>query len=261
MEIKPKVYDCFFYNGEEDILELRLNILGSVVDEFRIVECVHTFCGKEKPIYLKELPARFEKWRDKIKLYINDDKYYLDEFLEAYNSPNTGKEPRWINEFRHKEYIKNTLIGLDDNDILFIGDVDEIWSPELSQSGDFLPIRLEVYQYYLNLHSTERFWGTMRGTVKDFRGKCINHLRKNQYPTDEPCQGWHFTSQGGLENLYKKIDDQYNKELFNVDLKNQLAERFGKVDFINRPFILDVDETRWPEFIKNNREKFAHLCK
>lgn len=255
-----KVIDIFGYNGEDDILELRLNILGDVVDEFRIIECVNTFCGNPKPIYLNPLPERFSQWKDKIKVYVNDDRYELPDFMEAHDSPNTGGNPRWMNEFLHKEYVKHALADLDDNDIIFVGDVDEIWDPELSRTGDWLHVKLNVYQYYLNLHSTEIFWGTVRGYAKDFKGKTINHLRKNQLPIHAECQGWHFTSQGGLESLYKKIDDQYNEEIFNLNLKKDLPERFGKVDFIQRPFTLEVNEDSWPQYLKDNREHYAHLC-
>ncbi len=261
MEIKSKIIDIFGYNNEEDILELRLNILGEVVDEFRIVESTTTFCGNPKPLYLNPLPQKFNKWKDKIKIYANDSRYSITDFIEAWESPNTGQTYRWMNEFLQKEYIKNALIGLEDNDIIFVGDVDEIWNPELSKNNEWLHVKLQVYQYYLNMTSTEKFWGTVRGKVSDFKDKIINHLRKNQLPIEAPNQGWHFTSQGGLKALHKKIDDQYNKELFNHDLKQNLEDRFGKIDFINRPFVLEVNESSWPQYLIENREHYAHLCK
>jgi hypothetical protein len=39
------VVDVVSYNGEEDLLEIRLNILGDFVDQFIICEAPTNFCG------------------------------------------------------------------------------------------------------------------------------------------------------------------------------------------------------------------------
>ena len=43
-----KIYDCFIFNNEVELLELRLNILNDVVDKFVIVEGNFTFSGTKK---------------------------------------------------------------------------------------------------------------------------------------------------------------------------------------------------------------------
>ena len=43
-----KIFDCFIFNNEVELLELRLNILNDVVDKFVIVEGNSTFSGKKK---------------------------------------------------------------------------------------------------------------------------------------------------------------------------------------------------------------------
>ena len=47
-----KIFDCFTYFNEEDILRLRLEELNDVVDYFVIVEASQTFTGIDKPFYL-----------------------------------------------------------------------------------------------------------------------------------------------------------------------------------------------------------------
>ena len=37
----------------------------------------------------------------------------------------------WLKEFYQKELIKNALVNLNDDDICFVSDVDEIWNYEL----------------------------------------------------------------------------------------------------------------------------------
>ena len=46
-----KIYDCFNFFNELDILELRLNILYDYVDYFVIVESSVTHSGQPKPFY------------------------------------------------------------------------------------------------------------------------------------------------------------------------------------------------------------------
>ena len=43
-----KIYDCFIFHNEIDLLELRLNILNDVVDKFIIIEGDTTFSGIKK---------------------------------------------------------------------------------------------------------------------------------------------------------------------------------------------------------------------
>ena len=43
-----KVYDCIIFNGENRILEIRLNELNNFVDFFVIIEFGETFTGIKK---------------------------------------------------------------------------------------------------------------------------------------------------------------------------------------------------------------------
>ena len=45
------IYDCFPFNNELDILEIRLNILNDVVDKFILVEASKTQSLLDKPFY------------------------------------------------------------------------------------------------------------------------------------------------------------------------------------------------------------------
>ena len=43
-----KILDCFIYNNEDLILDLRLNLLNNYVDKFIIVEAKFSHSGVEK---------------------------------------------------------------------------------------------------------------------------------------------------------------------------------------------------------------------
>ena len=59
-----KVIDCFIYFDEDLLLDLRLNLLNSIVDKFVIVESKITHSGKNKDLQFDIL--KFEKFKNKI---------------------------------------------------------------------------------------------------------------------------------------------------------------------------------------------------
>lgn len=259
------IVDVFTYNGEADILEIRLNILSDLVDQFILVEFDKTFSGKPKEPYFSIDDPRWEKWKDKITHQVFHEAHYEKYRELAESSPNTQGADHWKREFMQKESIKDALTHLNDDDIVFIGDVDEIWDPGHAWSilvTEPLKIRLLVYTYYLNNYSSELFSGTLAARYKHIKSECLNHLRSNSYkPALE--MGWHFTSMGGYESVKKKLSDSYTKESYWTDavaasLKANIIQ--GK-DFLGRDFTYTLDESDWPPYLKENKSKYKHLCR
>lgn len=241
------VIDLFYFNGELDVLEIRLNILNDKVDRFIIVEYPQTFSGKPKELLYKKNKERFKQWHDKITYYEGDTNYTDEEVLQAKNSPNTGSgEHYWVEEFLQKEGAKYALQGLDDDDIVFISDVDEIWNiPEGYYPNDdaiYKPKQLP-YLYYLN-NRTDEDWlgwtGTIMTKYKNIKNACINHLRTDsmtEYVVIENG-GWHFNAIGGKE---------MKKDLF----KHPVYEDNGVWN--NREVNMRLEEEDLPEFILNDK--------
>ena len=61
-----KIYDCFLFFNELDLLEIRLNLLYQHVDYFVIVESEVTFQGQLKDFNFEKNIKRYEKFTDKI---------------------------------------------------------------------------------------------------------------------------------------------------------------------------------------------------
>ena len=61
-----KIFDCFIFFNELDLLELRLNVLNNSVDFFVIVESAITFQGEDKDFYFEKNIERFAKFQSKI---------------------------------------------------------------------------------------------------------------------------------------------------------------------------------------------------
>ena len=61
-----RIFDCFIFNHEIELLEMRMNILNDYVDKFVITEGDITFSGKPKESHFSKNRERFSKWEDKI---------------------------------------------------------------------------------------------------------------------------------------------------------------------------------------------------
>lgn len=257
------IYDIFSFNGEYSILDLHLSALNPFVDKFIIVEAPTTFTGQNKPLYYEREKDRFKKWHNKIQYFVIDESYSEEEISTARESPNTNGASHWTHEFLQKESIKKAISNLNDNDLVFIGDVDEVW-----QLPDFVidrpyKLKLRVYTYWLNNRSDEPFHGTVVAKYGQIKDKCLNHIRSHLSKKTEKYYGWHFTSMGGLEEMRRKLDNSYTQESYNTPfVQNNLEyNMFNSKDFLGRNFTYKLTEHEWPRYLKDNKEKYLHLMK
>lgn len=254
------IIDVVMYNGEEEIWDLHYHILKDSVDEFIVVEARTTFSGKPKELYFPKIQAKYER----VKYFVIDENYSPGEILQAENSPNTQGADHWTNEFLQKESIKKALIHLKDDDVVFVGDCDEIWNPEhlifLRNVQKPEKLKLQVYTYYLNNLSSEEFWGTIVSRYQWIKDECLNHIRTNAMKTLGEY-GWHFTSLA--KDLPRKLDDSYTKESYNTkEIQENLEKNIKEnKDFLGRDFTYRTTELDWPQCLRDNREKYQHLLK
>lgn len=266
-----KIYDTFLFNNELDLLEIRLNILENHVDYFVLIEAKETFTGLDKPLYYLENKERFEKWNQKIIHFVvkNDD-----ENLWNYsrNSPNVGAgEHFWIREFYQKENILKAFQA-DDNDIIFVSDLDEIWNPDrvnpnlldFSNNNVYRPIQT-AYHYYLNNRSDQNIhgWvGTRVGKFSILKNAGVNHFRTEMFTRSIPISngGWHFTNIGNSDFIKQKLNSYSHQEYNREDVVEFIEESINNnVDFLNRGFSLWKDESELPIFLKENKDRYNKL--
>lgn len=255
------VIDTFHYNGERDVLRIHLNVLDRYVDRFIIVECKHTFSGNKKPLYFFRDQRYFKPWWHKIEYYVVDEDYTDEEIDLANSSPNTFGAEHWKREFLQKESMKKALIAakLRDTDVVFVGDVDEIWEPV----SLFLPAKLglRVYTYYLDNRSSEEFWGTYVAPWGYMKNKVLNHERSRKDIRTDHVYGWHFTSMGGADEVRRKLADSYTEDSYNKPHVRDNMEIYlrDKLDILGRPFTYTQDTSEWPQYLKDNKDKYKHL--
>lgn len=265
------VIDVCTYNSERDLWDIHYNVLKNHVDEFIVVEFDQTFSGKPK-----ESTFPVEQYPDVLYHFMREEQW--SKYLEmAQQSSNTIGASHWLVEFMQKESIKDALTHLHDDDIVFIGDVDEIWNPAYLTNFQIhgrawnRPLKIEcaVYSYYLNNRSNEVFFGPVVSTWGILKKMCLNHARSTEHIkttkffTFAGVPAWHFTSMGGAVSLAKKLTDSYTQETYaSSEILDRLEYNIAEnKDFLGRYFEYKLDESEWPEFLRENRDKYKHLIK
>lgn len=256
-----KIFDTFTFFNELDLLELRFNILDPYVDFFILVESRETFSGLPKPLYYEENKKRFKKWDEKVIRIVVPNMEVTDGNL-------------FRRHYLCYEAIENMLMEFDPEDIAFCSDLDEIWKPQILTQMDDNPHSMfqHNYSYYLNYLSNERWTGSLMTKIKNiFPG--FNKLNRTAKPFALEDGGWHFSNQGGAEQIIKKLEayDHSNEVLpilsrfEGYGIKDRMEQG---LDFLGRefnyqgvPFEFHVSEEEWPQYLTEHKDKWSHLCK
>jgi beta-1,4-mannosyl-glycoprotein beta-1,4-N-acetylglucosaminyltransferase len=273
-----KVYDCFLFFNELDLLEIRLNELNDVVDKFVLVESLTTHSSKEKPFYFEESKTRFDKFLHKIiHVKVNDTPNIL---------PRPGRMGTFHNrhdiEWFQRNCVERGLKDCKDEDIILLSDADEIPNPSsieeakkklIDDNKCIVVFKQSLFYYYLNGlcvsgNIPEPWLGTTACLFKTFPGaQKMRDARRNNNNVIHNS-GWHFSYTGGADSIAFKIESFSHAELDNEKIKdreriNKMIESgidlFGRHDK-PRQIYVQLDES-FPKYVFNNREKFSHLIK
>jgi beta-1,4-mannosyl-glycoprotein beta-1,4-N-acetylglucosaminyltransferase len=272
------VYDCFPFFNELDLLEIRLNVLSSVVDKFVIVEADRTFSNQPKQLFFEQNKNRYAEFLGKI-IYIK-----LTEYLVL--------ETPWMFEDYQRNMIMEGLKNCVPEDIILISDLDEIPNPDIikyyKKNGIF-QLEQTMCCYFLNYRNIlQKYWyGTRILTYNDilknttenhsysYSDTLIESLNQGCTPTkirmikDFPViknGGWHFSYLGGIEQIKYKIKSfshqEFNNEGFLNDVILKRKIKHG-IDFF-RPkdhrFIPVKITTKYlPEYIVKYHDRYINL--
>ena len=122
------IFDCFIYNNEEMILDLRLSYLNKYVKKFIIVESKYTHQGNLKKNFLNL--NDFKKYKDKI------DYNLIDKFPENLSN--------WGRENYQRNFLMNSIKDLNEDDYIMISDLDEI--PNLRNLNSIIKSKFTAFQ-------------------------------------------------------------------------------------------------------------------
>ncbi len=243
-----KIFDCFTYFNETDVLRIRLEELGDVVDYFVVVESSQTFTGNSKPFYFDNIPNWINKWKEKI----------IRVKIDFPSNVNTS----WLREYHQRNSISLGLTAAEPEDIILISDVDEILKGSLFKDINLfdLPVRLDVKQYFWNFNwqvppHCNQGARPVAAKKSDLDLSCAQELRAKILPTIPDC-GWHFSFFGEPLKIKNKIESfahtEYNLNDYK-DSQNILYRIENGIDPFDR-FPLkyyDVDNT-YPYWVYKN---------
>ncbi|HSX04712.1 MAG TPA: hypothetical protein VLG76_08300 [Rhabdochlamydiaceae bacterium] len=248
----PKIYDCFLFFNELEILEIKLNELYDHVDYFVLVESTETFRGKPKPLYFNENKQRYSKFLDKI----------IHIVVEHFETDNP-----WSREGNQRNQMLRGLTQCKDSDFVIIEDADEIVRasklPEIIDAIEnryrFVTCNQTIYTYFLNRfgHGTVTEWlGSVAARFVDVKLKTPQGVRIEERKNE--CRifdaGWHFTYMGGIDRVRTKIESFSHSELDNPFYKDSQNIR-KEVEGLK---LIQIDET-YPQFVREHVPYFAQI--
>lgn len=265
-----KIYDCFTFFNEFDLLELRLQELYDHVDYFVLVEADKTFQNNHKPYYYQENKERFHRWHDKII------------HVQVNNMP--ANTDTWGRERHQRDEILSGLTHADANDIVMIGDVDEIPRVDtinkLKQSTQNIwGFRMPLFNFKLNymLYTNDYYsvWsGAIRkgllGNPEDFRrmrhvlNQCTYNFSDDNVQIVEHA-GWHFTYLGNEQFITKKLQSYAHAEantpenIQQLNVEQSIKHGVGVIQSdSSAKFVPVVLDQYFPESVKNNQNKYQN---
>jgi len=257
-----KIYDCFLFNDENHILEIRLNELKNYVDFFVIVEFGENHQGKYKG----------KKINSKLIKKFNQKIIYL--YFKNFNK----KLGPWEKENFQRNKILDGLKNADDKDIIIISDIDEI--PKLKKIN-FKKVKNTVYafnqvhyMYKLNLIRVRNWVGTKLCSKKILKSpqwlrslkveKKYNFWRIDKYFSKTYYKnfkiinnaGWHFGWLRSPNQIIEKIQSyaHFEHNINKFKNKNYIKKCISKkVSFLNNNEKLIFDKKKnLPPYVKKN---------
>jgi beta-1,4-mannosyl-glycoprotein beta-1,4-N-acetylglucosaminyltransferase len=273
-------------NNELDLLDMRLNMLGDIVEKFVIVESNRTHSGNKKDLnFFTEdgQPNRYQ--RNKLKI--------LDKIIFIFHDvswcwvDNTSKrEPymAWGNESSQRNMILEALSTQKPKDgLLMVSDIDEIPDSEKLKSALYtynqlekkIPIMLNMTHclYFMNMASDSISYGPYlydpslsKEDPTTMRWHCCSEYRKDFVQIENA--GWHFSTLGKIEDIRNKIASFAHTEFNTSEITSE--EHLSKcinegIPFWETLFKFDNKEIRFskkeisflPKYVQDNMWKFG----
>ena len=278
--MQAKVYDCFPFYNELELLQVRLAELDPVVDYFVLAESIETQKGDTKPLYFSDNKQLFEKYLPKIIHVVVDERH-----------PEMGL---WQRENYLRNAIRRGLKNCSPTDIIIVSDLDEI--PRASKISEFVktiatsasvaaeqPIHrsskskkkyhkkyahlgayaFEMNNYYYQLNrqtptqetSGSGLWrGTIAMTYLQLMKNSPQYFRKRRNKLPRILDGgWHFSWVGSIEKVRQKLVSVVEGRTDEATVTDKEIE-----EWISKHPVVSLDES-FPSYICENKEHFRSI--
>ena len=269
-----KIFDCFMFNNEEKLLEIRLNVLNKFVDHFVIIESEETHSGNKKKITFEI--DKYPKFKEKI-------------IYKKINSFPIGLSS-WQKENYQRNYIVNCLNQANSDDIVMISDLDEIPNLENVNLNNYnekiIVFNQRLFFYKMNFGANAANWHGTRACQKKFLKSpqwlrnLKTHKKYKLYRLDKLLfsknyersfkiinnGGWHFTWLGNLDFIKNKLRSFAHTELNNPIIINdnyikECIDNLKPIEIKQKIKInkLSINKINLPAYVVENIDKYRSL--
>lgn len=259
-----RIFDCFIFFNELDLLELRLEEHFDYVNWFVLCEAPVNFRGAPKPLVFAENKPRFQKYLHKVQHIIVDD------------MPK-GDDP-WKREFHQRSALKRGLIGLNPQDIVIVSDCDELVNRAaftyLRENDGYFLLDMPMYQFYVNMMALRAGWSKVFAYSYAARDGILDFNKIRQQPSEAFAQfsgtkhrispgGWHFTFLGGIGKVTEKLRAYSHTEAWQQSMlrpggaerQMQMLRDVGGGSFLK---YCDIDES-FPVAVRRNLQRLKNI--
>ena len=280
---------------EEQILDLRLNVLNETVDFFVIVESIYNHRGEKRELIFDK--NKFGKFKNKIIYIIHDE---IPKQVETVNQNDSESEKnrKYImnavyRENSQRNYISQGIKEAEKNDIILISDVDEI--PKFENinireiTNKIIMFKQYMFHYKYNLVLPNFKWtGTKAVRKKNLISpQWLRNTKDRNYPIYRidtffskkkynnikiiEDGGWHFSNIKTPKMLNHKFrsylhhiefdkakinENDIQKLINNKQAAYNLAADQRGSKVGNGAILENFDNKKLPLYIQNNIEKY-----
>lgn len=249
-----KIIDTFLFNGEFEMLKMRLDYYYDSVDYFIICESNYTQNGTPKNLTYPGNEYLFDEYKDKLHYIV-----YVPEQEDI----DKVKENSFQLEKKHIDFIRDYAVKLsDENTVTMLSGVDEfpdknrfdeMWSRIKEMNMDAISYKMRTFYYSPICELKIDCFGTT--VVNDYTLRLIDRLSSlRDYTFNCPHiedGGWHLSFFHTPEIIKKKIESYAHSE-FNLpditNLENIKQRMYNCLDVLNRPEIKIIKHEKINDF-------------
>ena len=285
------------YFDEEQILDLRLNVLYNEVDYFVIVESIYNHKGEQRDLLFDI--QKFQKFKEKIIYLIYIEIPRQVEFIKEEDDERVKGRKYIMNalyrENAQRNYILEGLKNANKEDLILVSDVDEI--PKLSSldlnkiKDEIILFKQDMFYYKYNLTLPNFKWtGTKAIRKKKLNSpQWLRNVKDRKYPffridtvfSDKKYinikiiedGGWHFSNIKSPEMIEHKLRSylhhrEFDEVSLSVEEINELVKKKQaiydlrvdkKSNKVGKGLILEnFDIEKLPNYIRNNLDKYKN---
>lgn len=232
------IWDCVIYNGETEMLDIRMAELADLDVQHVLVEGRQTFQGNPKPV---EPVVRDGVIHHVVDLSIEN---CLCGCVDAIRwTPSEA----WVREAHQRNAVLDVINGAQPFDLILLGDADEIPAAPIIRELSISPIRFLMDAYFFDY----RWFGGRHipGTVAVLWMHMTTPalLRHAEMATVDG--GWHLTYMGGVEAIERKVSSFSHSELADVGKWAEAIET-GVVPWTGTNLVKS-DPSKLPQYVQD----------